>query len=220
MQEVPTQRNEGSVRKRSDRSQRGQDERGQIAFGSSQEKTRELNLVRRAAEGDMDSQAELVQLLMPRVRKISRVFFRETADADDVSQLSLLAILKSLPSFRGESSFAYWAKRITVRTTMRYLERERRKQRPLVGLEVELLQGVDLESSQERLPRDLREYLEELPKAQRDAMVLHHALGYSIRELSALINVSPNTVKGRLRLGAASLRRRMRQEIALGRIDK
>ncbi len=63
----------------------------------------------------------------------------------------------------------------------------------------------------------MREYLDELPEAQRSALVLHHALGHSVEEIAALTGVSPDTVKGRLKLGTAALRKRVRQEIAIGR---
>jgi RNA polymerase sigma-70 factor (ECF subfamily) len=178
---------------------------------------RELELARRAAEGDPVAQNALVQLLLPRVRRITRAFFRGPADADDAAQLSLLAILKSVPSFRGESSLGHWAKRIVVRTTLRHLERERRKQRPVVTSEADQLAGTSASVDHEGLPRELRAYLEELPEAQRDALVLHHALGHSIAEIAEMTEVSPNTVKGRLRLGANTLRKRVRQELLVGR---
>ncbi len=178
---------------------------------------REHELAKRAAGGDGAAQTALVQLLMPRVRQITRAFLREGSDADDAAQLSLLAILRSVPSFRGDSSLAHWAKRIAVRTTMRHLERERRCRRPLVSEDGERLVSEPLERGGEGLPRELSEYLDELPDLQRDAIVLHHALGYSIAEIAETTGVSPNTVKGRLRLGSTTLRRRVRQEVLIGR---
>ena len=67
------------------------------------------------------------------------------------------------------------------------------------------------------LPRNVREYLGKLPEAQRTAIVLHHALGSSLEEVAALTEVSRNTVKGRLRLGVATLRKLVRREQLIGR---
>jgi RNA polymerase sigma-70 factor (ECF subfamily) len=61
------------------------------------------------------------------VRKITRAFLRQSADADDAAQLALLAILKSASTYRGEAAVEGWAKRIAVRATMRFIQRERRK---------------------------------------------------------------------------------------------
>ena len=81
----------------------------------------------------------------------------------------------------------------------------------------ELLGAPAAERRSEALPRDVREYLDELPEAQRHAVILHHALGHSVDEIAAATGVSADTVKGRLKLGTAALRKRIRQDIAIGR---
>lgn len=178
----------------------------------------DLDLVRRAVEGDRRAMAWLVKRVMPRVRRIARALVRVAADADDAAQNALVRIVRSLPSYRGRSRFENWAKRIAVRATLRYLESERRRRVP--G-EVGQPDEFAAESSgrmklREALPRDVREYLTELPEAQRTAIVLRYALDHSIEEIAALTDVSPNTVKGRLRLGTKALRKSVRREIGIG----
>ena len=63
----------------------------------------------------------------------------------------------------------------------------------------------------------LREYLGELPAEQAEALVLHHALGYSIVEIAEITESSPNTIKSRIRLGTHELRRKIRQDLVIGR---
>jgi RNA polymerase sigma-70 factor, ECF subfamily len=177
--------------------------------------------VGRAARGEPDAQAWLLEEVTPRVRSITRAFLRSDADADDAAQLALLAILRSAQTFRGEASLSAWAKRIAVRTTLRFLRRERRMaSAPSPIAEVEALDDLAApppSHASEAVPRDVREYLDELPEAQRSAVVLHHALGCSIDEIAALLEASPDTVKSRVKLGMAALRKRIRQEIAIGR---
>jgi RNA polymerase sigma-70 factor (ECF subfamily) len=177
----------------------------------------DLERVERAARGEREAQAWLLEQVTPRVRRITRTFLQSSADADDAAQLALLAILRSAPTYRGEASLSAWAKRIAVRTTLRFLAGERRRpSAPSASDEAELAAPADPRPS-EALPRDVREYLDELPEAQRNAVLLHYALGHSIDEIAALTAVSPDTVKGRLKLGTATLRKRIRQEIAIGR---
>ena len=47
-------------------------------------------------------------------------------DFEDYAQASMIEILQSVGSFRGDASLEKWAERITVRTTMRLLRRNRR----------------------------------------------------------------------------------------------
>lgn len=176
----------------------------------------ELEMIRRGSGGDRRAQAWLARRLVPRVRKVARALTSSAADADDAAQLSLLEILRSAHTFRGDASLDYWAGRIAARTTLRYLARERTKADPVVEHSEPLPAASTPSGLSDELPRDVREYLAALPEAQRDAIVLHHALGYSLDEIADMTQVSRNTVKGRLRLGTASLKKLVRREQRIG----
>ncbi len=179
----------------------------------------ELTMARRAGDGDARAQAWLARRLMGRVRRIARALTATAAEADDAAQLSLMAILRSAGGYRGDASLEAWAKRVAVRTTLRYVRRERRL-RPAVSFE-ELdepasREGVSAPQHAAALSRDVRVMLESVSEAQRTALVLHHALGYSLDEIAGLTDASRNTVKSRLRLGTRALRKRIRRERSIG----
>lgn len=181
-----------------------------------------LSLVRErvhlAAGGDRRAQTWLLERVMPTVRKVTRALLRHAPDADDAAQMSMIEILRSAGSYRGDAAVEHWARRITVRTSLRYIRRERTRQ-PSHGAEPEPLDRTcapNREPAWEQLPRDVTDYLAELPELQREAIVLHHALGYAIDEIAQLTDVSPNTVKGRLRLGTKTLRKLVRRELLIG----
>lgn len=179
----------------------------------------DIEKMRQAGQGEPSAQAWLMARVLPPVRRIARAFLRQSADADDAAQLALLAILKSASTYRGEAAVEGWAKRIAVRSTMRFIQKERRKDTPVDAPEEaheEMVVPADAPAF-EALPRDVREYLKELPEAQRDAILLHHALGYSVEEIGEMAEVSPDTVKSRLRLGTAALRKLVQRELAFGR---
>ena len=177
----------------------------------------DVALARKAAAGDRGAQAIIARRVLARVRRIARSLATSTADADDAAQAALLEVLRSCHSYRGDASLGRWAARIATRAALRHLQRERK--RSTAGEDV-VEDAADLHGSgpllAEELPRELQTYLRELPEAQRNALVLHHALGYSLEEVAELTDVSPNTVKGRLRLGLAALRKRVRREQRIG----
>lgn len=177
--------------------------------------------VARAGRGDAADQAWLMKRVLPRVRRIARTFLPSSADADDAAQSSLLAILRSASTYRGEAAIEGWAGRIAVRTTLRFLAEQRRDRSTLVREPDEELDADEPAApfdapSSEALPRDVREYLELLPEAQHNAILLHHALDFSLSEIAEATGVSLDTVKSRLRLGLATLRKHIRRDIALG----
>lgn len=176
----------------------------------------ELETVRRAASGDPRAQAWLCRRVLPRVRKVARSLVRHTADADDAAQLSLIEILRSARTFRGDAALESWAGRIAARTALRFVKRERRKTEAVVDTAQQLAAPMHDNDLADALPRNVAHYLDQLPEAQRTALVLRHALGYSLDEVAAIEEVSPNTIKGRLRLGTAALRKLVRRDQTLG----
>jgi RNA polymerase sigma-70 factor (ECF subfamily) len=62
------------------------------------------------------------------------------------------------------------------------------------------------------LPRELREYLAQLPESRRVVLVMRHMMDYTINEIAELTEVSPNTVKDRLLHARQQLRRAIRRD--------
>lgn len=178
----------------------------------------EAEQVRRAAEGVEEARAWLVKRVVGPVRAVARALLRNQADADDAAQKALLEVLVSAKTYRGDGSIEAWARRIAVRTALRHARSERR-QATAAAVAHDGGDGMaarPASSAMDALPRPVIEYLGELPEPQRNALLLHHALGYTVTEIAELSEVSHETVRGRLRLGTSALRKRVRQELLLG----
>lgn len=163
--------------------------------------------MQRAGSGEPEAQRVLVTRLMGRVNRLARALLRNRDDAFDASQASLLGILRSTHSFRGESSVESWADRIVVRTTLRLSRLNRRTQ---AG---ELREDVPPSV----LPRSeahvsAAQYLARLPERQRAALLLRSGFGYSVEEISDLTQTPVNTVKDRLKRARHALRRELEFE--------
>lgn len=171
------------------------------------------------AAADPTATRTLASRLVQRVHRVSKSILRTPADADDAAQQSLIEIITSAKSYRGDSSLERWSDRIVVRTSLR-LAKGRQKHGPKSEEESDLdaLPAVDVTG--ERLgddaPRPVKEYLAELPEAQRSALVMRHVMGYSVQEIADLSDVSPNTVKDRLLRGMKEMRRLIRRDVAIG----
>jgi len=178
----------------------------------------EAEQVHRAAAGVEEARAWLVKRVVGPVRAVARALLGNQADADDAAQKALIEVLLSARSYRGDGSIEAWARRIAVRTALRHARAERRRSTATASAheDDELFDAHPEPPSAEALPRPVMEYLEELPVLQRNALILHHALGYTVHEVAELSDVSHETVRGRLRLGIAALRKRVRQELLLG----
>lgn len=171
------------------------------------------------AAADPAATRTLANRLVQRVHRVSKSILRAPADADDAAQQSLIEIITSAKSYRGDSSLERWSDRIVVRTSMR-VARVRQKQTARTEDDAELdalpAEAGSLDAKSEDAPRPVKEYLAELPEAQRSALVLRHVMGYSVQEIADLSDVSPNTVKDRLLRGMKEMRRLIRRDVAIG----
>lgn len=168
------------------------------------------NLVRAAARGDRRAAEELLRRLLPRVRNLVRYLVRGDEEVDDISQLAAMAILQGLPTYRGDAPVERWADRIVARETFRHLRRVRLRAAREQAVEDPALldpQQAHVPDDRYLLRRALVRKLDQLPEAQRVALALHHAAGFTVPEIASLMEVSPDTIKSRLRLGIAQLRK-------------
>jgi len=180
--------------------------------------SRELASVQRAADGDHQAQAWLVHRVLATVRRAARSLADSASDADDAAQIALIEVLQSARTYRGLAPLEAWAGRIATRVATRHLARERRHRRRVIATDADPPSRSDpADELAEHLPRAMRSYLARLPHEQRTTLLLRHALGYSLDEIAERTHVSRNTVKGRLRLGAATLRKWIRRDTNLAR---
>lgn len=117
--------------------------------------------------------------------------------AKDVAQDVFIAVFRSLPDFRGESSLRTWIYQITLRTAGRHSVR--RKKQPATGL------GVDFDKLHGGEPADATATLAELaaafdklPLEARTVLSLVAIEGLSHEEAAAVLGVPVGTVGSRL----------------------
>jgi len=164
--------------------------------------------VEAAASGDRAAAQSLLLELLPRVRNLVRYLCRGDSEVDDIAQLALCEILRSLRTYRNEGSLHGWIDRITVRVTLRRL-RQRRNDEQRREASIPELRAVSAKPEQpdeHTLRRQTARYLDALPVEQREAIVLHHIVGLSVPEVSAELSIPFETARSRLRLGMEKLR--------------
>lgn len=133
---------------------------------------------------------------------------RADNDVDDAAQDAVLAVLRALSGFRGESLLTTWADRIAVRTILASARRNRSHHARALEIGQTLSPSPATTQDLDRFVarRQLVTLMDSLPDEQRHAIVLRHGLGLSVLELAQCINVPVETARSRLRIGLAKLR--------------
>jgi RNA polymerase sigma-70 factor (ECF subfamily) len=182
--------------------------------------TEELALTRLVASGDKRACEHFARRLLPVVRRVSRGLLRGNDDANDAAQISLIDLLNSASNYAGRGPLEVWAQRIATRTTLRWMNKQRRVRESAMAQGQETgtrdRQAVLPTETLDRLPRSLDEYLDQLTDVQRVAVLLRFVLGHTIPEIAGITEAPIPTVKSRIQKGHQELRRLVRRDLNLG----
>jgi RNA polymerase sigma-70 factor (ECF subfamily) len=154
-----------------------------------------VQCIRERAAGHDVAFAELFAAYRQRVFTICRHLTRSRADAEDVTQEVFVALLRALPSFRGESSLATFIHRIAVRLAIKQRLRTNRHDQLRVPPTATTTTVADeaRETNQRLWPA-----LEQLSLEQRTVLALFAVDGLSHREIAAVLGIPEGTVWSRL----------------------
>lgn len=177
----------------------------------------EATLVARAREGDRTAFSRLAARHRDAILRAAYAVLGHEADALDATQEALLRAYRHLATFDGRASFATWARRIATNCALDRLEKRRRdevKELP----DSELIPAV-AESAASSLARDeeraiVRRAIDELPPAQRAAVLLRDVEGLSYEEISAALSIPKGTVMSRIYYGREQLKEKLGRLLA------
>jgi RNA polymerase sigma-70 factor, ECF subfamily len=175
---------------------------------------RDLALAGRCIAGEPDAQRELFQRELDHVHRILHRILGGGSDLEDAAQEAMVALFRSLPGYRGESTLATWTDRITVRTALRVITRRRRAPAPLEDADLLVAPGdpVDVELARLDAGRRLYAVLDRLDARMRVAFVMHVIEERSTAEVAALMGASRVATKARIWRARRELERRARRD--------
>jgi RNA polymerase sigma factor (sigma-70 family) len=171
----------------------------------------DMGTVNRAAGGDREAQRLLYDQASGPMFSLVRRVLRNGAAAEDVFQDSMMAVLKHLPSYRGDAPLGAWVRQITLNQCLAHLrspwQRARRTLADWAGAGDEDFDQA-LHSSELPLPEiiDLARALDGLADTPRAVLWLHDVEGLTHDEIAAAFGRSTSFSKSQLARAHALLR--------------
>lgn len=166
--------------------------------------------VARAQVGDLEAFESIYRRYAGWIYAICLRMSADCARAEDLAQEAFVRAWTKLSSFRGDSPFDAWLRRLTVNVVL--AERRsagRRRSRETMSTDVERFPaaaqsptcgpGIDLETAISRLP-----------DGARTVFVLHDVEGYRHDEIAELLGVATGTSKTQLHRARKLLREALR----------
>jgi RNA polymerase sigma-70 factor (ECF subfamily) len=155
--------------------------------------------------GHIEAFDELYALVAPAVRRYLLSLARDVTRADDLLQETFLQIHRARHTFDPAYPLMPWALAIARHCWL--MDRRAARRRPTVALDIDAhapLIRPEPEGWVDRM--DVREAVSALPSARRHAVVAHHVMGFSFKEIAGRLGVAEAAAKLRSSRGIRQLR--------------
>jgi len=188
----------------------------------------ERRLLAAARGGDRRALDRLLGLLSGPVYRFGRGFCGDPHDAEDVAQVTLAALARSLRGFRGESSLTTWAYTVARNACTRHRRRGAGAPARLEPLEATgpgrsgALAVADPREDPARalerteLAEALQRAIAALPASQREVLVLRDVEGLPAKQVGEALRLSERAVKSRLHRARVALREMLAPHVTGG----
>ncbi|MCI0633328.1 MAG: RNA polymerase sigma factor [Actinobacteria bacterium] len=174
----------------------------------------DVELARRARDGDVDAYGELVERYREVAFRTAWLITRSSADAEDAAQEAFVKAYYALARFRKGEAFRPWILRIVSNEAKNRRRSTGRRERLALRLADDPGSGDAAPSPEAAVlgleaRQALRAGLERLPDRDRLVVVYRYLLELSEAETASALGIRPGTVKSRLSRALDRLRRQM-----------
>ncbi|MEW7279250.1 RNA polymerase sigma factor [Aquimarina sp. 2201CG1-2-11] len=152
------------------------------------------DIVEKSKSGDRNSQYQLYELYVDAMYNVSMRMLGIKEDAEDVVQDSFVDAFKNLKSFRYESTFGSWLKRIVINKSINHLKQKKIPVSPLDQHEYRISE----ETTEVVLPMDIskiKKGINVLPQGYRQIINLYLIEGYDHIEIAEILGITSSTSK-------------------------
>ncbi len=172
-----------------------------------------------ASRGDRRALERLLAGEQARLYAYSKSMCHHAADAEDVTQDTMLAVARHIHTFRGEASFSSWLFHIARSFCIK--KRRRRLGQPATFEPLERARlpggdaGPEAAVGRKEIGRILDEALRALPRDVREVIVLRDLEGLSAAEAAEVMGLSVGALKSKLHRARAALEAQLAPALGL-----
>jgi len=185
----------------------------------------DTELVLRSQNGDTGAFEKLVERYDRRVLSLAFSFTRNSDDAKDIYQETLIRAYNSIKKFKMESEFSTWLYRIATNVCISFKYRKSRTAEMFIQNHSEADDGsghgaiasssntAEGDFMRAELAIQIETALGKLSPMQRLVFTMKHYEGYLLREIAAMANCTEGTVKKHLYVAVRKLQNELRAAI-------
>ncbi len=164
-------------------------------------------LVDRCRKGDSKAQFELYAIYARPMYNVCMRIVNHVGEAEDILQESFIDAFRNIGSFRSESSFGAWLKRIVVNKSVNYLKKRKLKLTDdFENVNEAVADGYDTHEYEAYDIEQVHKAIQLLPDGYRIVLTLYLIEDYSHAEIARVLNVTESTSKSQYNRAKAKVR--------------
>ncbi len=161
---------------------------------------REIDLIRRAKQGDREAFGELIELHAVRAYRIAYALLQSPEESEDAVQEAFITAFKSLRNLESEEAFGSWLGRIVTTRAYDVLRGRQRGQKAIeaqtTAVQMDLAHRPrDPAGARADLTLDLEKAIAKLPEVHRLAVLLRYSEDASTEQIARVLNRPEGTVR-------------------------
>lgn len=151
-------------------------------------------LIEQSKQGDRNAQYQLYGLYVDAMFNVAMRLLTIREDAEDVLQESFVEAFKKMDTFRFESTFGAWLKRIVINRSINHLKTKRLLLSSLES-EGEVIEDDEVNAIEPLEIEKIKIGLGQLPEGYRQIITLYLIEGYDHAEIGEILGISTSTSK-------------------------
>lgn len=173
-------------------------------------------LIEKAKNGDKAALSKIVNKYSGRIYNLALRILRNKEDAEDILQETFITVVEKLHTFDGRSGLFTWIYRIAANASLMKLRKKKIVFQDIDDsvyndnieerIFVDWTQDPSINIYDEEVKKKIDEAVNKLSDIYRSVFVLRDIEGLSIKETSAILNITEENVKIRLRRARQFLR--------------
>lgn len=157
-------------------------------------------LIERAKRGDSESFIEAITLCNSELYKIGKAMSLNDEDIGDLIQETILTAYKKINTLKKVDFFKTWLIRIFINKSNSL----KKKNGKVIFMED--INAINLKEDFKGDNLHLRESINKLKKDSKEVIILFYIMGYSIKEISTILQLKEGSIKSRLSRARNDLR--------------
>lgn len=175
----------------------------------------EKMLIERSIHGDHRAQLRLYRKYVKAMYNTVIRMVPNKMDAEDIIQESFVKVFRNLKQFQGSSTLGAWIKKITINTTLNFIQRKQK----ISFTDLEETKGIaaiNLEKKESKVDiKTIHHAIKQLPEGSRLVFTLHQIEGYQHQEIAQILGISLSTSKSQYQRARRLLQKRLTSKIKI-----